>query len=583
MTETNENNYKNENMQRAGQKNEEEFPVPPSFLPCESTTDNTIVTSGFGDFFLKKWDYEYLTQMYWGVYSINGARVNRAKAIYIYRNFGIFKGQFINPSRERVNLSVLRECNPGYDGLSNFQLIEKFFREGICLNCKIDNIPTKKCSEGEDSFPIPDFNFFDSLDEVDLDQYQPLLSAEAAMVNDYDVMTDLVNWPYVAFTNPEIQKNGYVGFTDIIEWFFSIGIYKNININPYGSKINLNYVYLANRLFRLTTYRQVVSWILQFGRTDPDAIIVTPEVQTSGSLNLRPSSWRKNSKMSLFINEFVKNNLLNQNYVPPTELSENFVFSPDGSINVNPSNLPNINTEGGFVPTARIANPNQTTPQNFSGANTINRTNSMNQNMVNRNFRSGNLGPNSSRYAAFALNKSFDNNNATARDSFDNENIAVPSTSFNPYAFSTRNVEQQQDIILSENNPSNTPSNPIACTNCKPSTDSFATAQASPSVSVPPTCENCVTQISAFGPVGNRKGFISPLSITTNPLTSRLNGNLGQSILLDPSIPLRDEINATNGIFRPNGRASVPPRNPTYYDNTNSSAFFKRFNLPFFN
>lgn len=563
MTETNENN-----------KNEEDFPVPlPSFLPCESTVDNTVVTSGFGDFFLKKWDYDYITQMYFGVYSINGARVNRAKAIYIYRNFGIFKGQFINSGRERVNLSVLRECNPGFEGLTNFQLVEKFFREGICLNCKIDNIPTKKCSEAEDSFPVPDFNFFDSLDEVDLDQYQPLQSAEEAMVNDYDVMTDIVNWPYVAITNPEIQKNGFVGFTDIIEWFFDKGIYKNININPYGSKINLNYVYLANRLFRLTTYRQVVSWLLQFGRTDPDAIIVTPELQTSSSLNLRPSSWRKNSKMSLFINEFVKNNLLNQNYVPPTELPENFIFSPDGSINVNPNNLPNINALGGFVPPARNSNQSQTT-QNFSGSNSMNQA-------------YGNRGNNYSRAAAAPSNGVNTRvGGLTARDinlSFDNENVTVPSTRFNPFAFSTRNVEQQQDIILSENNPSNGASYPIACTNCKPSTDSFATAQASPSVSAQPTCENCLTQISAFGPVGNRKGFISPLSITSNPLTSRLNGSLGQSILLDPSIPLREEINATNGIFRPNGRGGIPARNPTYYDNTNSSAFFKRFNLPYYN
>lgn len=572
MAETNQNDQHSQNVENAansGRKRDlgEPSGVSRETLPCESSSENTILRSGFGTFFTDLFDYDFVTQFYFGLYSRNGVRFNRLRALIIFKRIGILNYQFLNPRRERINLQVLKSCNEGYQDLTNAEAVEKFLREGICLNCIIDNLPTQECGEASDTFPIPDvplaelsknipgteyglrssrasparrpsplatFPDLGGLENLDFDEFPTIEDIEDAQTSDYSFFTDVVNWPYVAFSNPQIQKYGLIGNGAVIQWFMEEAIYNNVQINPYGSRINLNYVVEANNLTELKTYDQVVSWILQYGNTDPNAIIATPELQTNNLRALRSGSYSRNGRIAKIINDYVKNNLVSQNYIPPTpEASQTYVFPPSAPISGTPS--------------AASAPPPTS----------------------NANFQSG------AEVPQFV-------NGTRIRNFFG------PFSRFNSSSAGSNATQQQQEVIISETAPAPSTSSAqyaSACVNCKRPTESFSTPTSNPGTEVPPTCQNCVTQVSAFGPLGRRRGFITPVSLSVNPSGPILNGSLGQSILLSPSTSNTDAINNASGasnIFGGGRVAAIRSRFQTYFNTRNTPSFTNPNNLVYF-
>jgi hypothetical protein len=543
--------------------------------PDDKAGEYTVLRSGFGTFFTKIFDYDFITQYYFPLYSRNGVRFNRDKAIFIYCKLGILNYQYVNAKRERVNIDVLKSSNSGYQGLSNAQAVDRFLTQDIHTNCVIDRVPTTPQVE---PFPTPEtpesefakniakfysdaagsrtvFSDFARFRNLEFDDFPTIDDIENVQTANYTFLTDVVNWIYVAYSNPEIQKYGYVGSSAVIQWFLEKGIYNRVKINPYGSYINLDNVVSANSLSELRTYDQVVSWILQFGNTDPDAVIATPEFQTNLYKSLKPGSYLQNGKMTNIINNYVKNNLVSGDYIPTRpEAEQALAYPPKALINGAVAGAPAADAQApGTADGLANAAPSDSA-QGYA-----------------RQFASeGGTKLHGSTQARLSSQQQ--------QEAIINETEARASVT---------NQAARKELAVSA------PRNLYGCQDCKKIRDSYATSKSVVTQAQKGACPTCVNQTDRNGTWGVRRGFITPLSLSDTVPDPILFKSHQKSVLLPPGVSGASLFNSSSnraagsnifggGSGSNNYQNYVSSKNRPHYNLTHNRSFTNNSNLIYF-
>lgn len=527
-------------------------------IPCNSIDGfDKVVRMGTNTFFLQGvglWDYNFINYFYRPFYVHRNIPYNRQKTIEKYKYSGVLRNQFFNRQRMRIDLDFCRNCNPGYNISDNLALLRQIWTKGICSDISIGVIPVQNCSEGIDTFEVNDFDILTDCGETAETIY------ENDCQDDYNFFSDLFDWRFCLFCNRRIVKQGYNGCIGTIEWYLNEGIYEGAAINQWGSVVDLNYVACANGLYELITFREIVCWLVQFGFCDPEVELTPPQPESCLTRKLTPFNFEQNYRISKYLNSYISKNCVSAE-------SAN-VASHCGQPYYNTSST---STTGGTVtqtsrggrsrlrwdPDARIdwsflnENVNNNVPSTSSTAVPYNPNGSFNLN----DNRSNNRG-------IFALQKNNGSYNTSSTPSpyYSGNNLAAPSVASRG-TYDNRNerfkLDNEQAIIRSQNirqgnvqsySTGNTESSvqvPGRC-NCGATNDSYATANAPAGSNISSTCPNCLPQFSAFNPINQNLGFITPLTLTTNPVAPSLNGTQTNSILLGTDS--NGNISSTSGI-----------------------------------
>jgi hypothetical protein len=510
---------------------------------CNSIQNvNRIVKMGNGTFFtpcIGRWSYEFIVNYYLPFYSVNGIRLNRQSAIEKYKREGIFKNQFINSLQERINFFVVRNCNTGYAGLSNIELVDKIFTQGICNDITIDNVPENQCLEASPAFPILDYD----LDEICTDN--SLCSIAESCTDNFNFFTDLFDYEYILYCYRDISRYGYTGCSGAIEWYMTEGIFRGAKYNRYGNYIDLNFVACANNLTQLITYRQVTCWLFRFGICDRDTLFSVPKIESCLSSKLSPYNYSRNIRIAQILDKFINTQCVSAEAANNANNCNSYVNKD--SVNYEPDACINWNCYGNLLSTNNFStNTNTNTNTNINNciSGNCNLTNNQkfygNSNLVNGNLVNGNIISNAStinngvcstcsRAPTLATRNTFNSLNYRAKVDSEQESIVrnLPNCGT---CGNSRTVYNVQNVETVQNIPQAI-SYPAKCS-CNLTTDSYGTANAIAGSNPQNACSNCITQYNAFTPVNQPINYVTPLTLTLNQTPPSLNGTVGNSLLL---------------------------------------------------
>jgi hypothetical protein len=531
-------------------------------VPCTSIAGfDRIVKMGNNTFFqegIGLWNYVFVNSFYREFYSHKNIPLNRRRTIEKYKFNGVFRNQFINRQRMKVNLDFIRNCNPGYNISDNSLLARKVWVEGICSDISIDAVPVQKCSEGIDTFEVFDFDILNDCSE----------SAETIFgddcQDDYNFFSDLFDWKYVLFCNRRIVKQGYNGCVGTIEWYLNEGIYEGAAINQWGSVVDLNYVACANGLYELRCFREIVCWLVQFGFCDPEVELTPPQPESCLTRKLTPYNFDQNYRISKYLNSFIARNCVSAESANITShCGQPYYNTSSGGYNTSSTVSPASRSGR-----SRIRwDPDALIDWSFLNENT-NNVSSTSYSKTNPNGSFNLSGSTNNNRGIFALqtnnpSPNYNTNSKGFDPYYSSNNLAAPSVA-SRRTYNSENerfkLDTEQSIIRSQNIRQGQRSNvqsqsagniessvqvPGRC-NCGATNESFATANSPAGSNIQPTCPNCLPQFSAFNPINQNIGFITPLTLTTNPVAPSLNGTNTNSVLLGTDSS--GNISSTSGI-----------------------------------
>lgn len=555
MTETSTENAAGQNQSAGCPEVSNASATEKAGVGCNSISGvNRFVRMGTNTFFLPnigEWNYDFLVNYYDIFYSINGIRLNRSATIEKYKRKGVLKSQFINPRLERINFAIVRNCNAGYSGLSNVETAEKIFREGICTDIIIDNVPESQCGEASPSFPILDIDFTEGCDEDSGN-----LTTESCN-EEYNFFTDIFDWQFCIFCNQEIQRSGYTGCEGCIEWFITRGVFQGAYFNKFKNYIDLNFVACANNLTQLRTFRQVNCWFFTYGVCDPEVLYSVPNGESCVSSQITPYNYAKTSRIARILSEFIKKECTSAegaNSLSTCNSAVQTTFNPDAEINwasygsllTTPINLNNISynyyptttSTNNYPPTSSTAPASQFPTLATRGTyNSLNERAKIEAEQLAILARNPNFNPLVQRFPNFVTNFTTNNPRLTQY---------VTGGGFSPNFNSNIDVGANGSFISFPANDSGRVS--------------FGSANVSAGANPTNTCPTCVTQYNAYTPVNQPVNYITPLSLTLNPTPRSLNGSLGNSLLL------------SNSSFNSNGTINSNTVAPSAYSILNGTA-----------
>lgn len=534
---------------------------------------NRIVRMGFNTFFLNIFDVDFVGRVYDRFYSINGIRLNPQSIRQKYISQGIYRRQFVNSGRVIINFDIVRACNTGYSGLSNFEVTQKLFREGICDDAVIDSVPVQKCGEALDTFDILDYDILDDCSESN----DYVNTSSSSCDKSYNFFLDLFDWRFVASCNRNIVKSGYTGCVGVTEWYITQGIYEGVPFNRQGNYIDLDFVACANDLRELGKYREVVCYIMQFGICDEEILLAVPEAESCATQQLNGFNYTRFNRITQVLDQFVRTQCVSAEGANSAATCgrgrrrSGILFPPDAQIN-----WASYPTSSSAPPAEAATNPS--TNNNLGNTTAI-------QNFGFFNPQPAALPSSSTSYLSYP--------SAASRNRYNSQNEHFK-------------VRAQEQIITQQLNPNTTRSTsntsaaapiensvpviPGAC-KCGTTSESFATANTSASANLPNTCPNCVRQFNAYQNINENVGPITPLTLTTQPFSAPLNGTPSNSVLVNrangnfnTTSGISGLINANNGVGFGLCGDSCSNRSISqpYYDNGTGTNFRSPYRSAFF-
>lgn len=439
--------------------------------------DFEVITMGINTFFEKLFDYPFVINVYPKIFSIGGAIVNRKEAEQIYKRRGIFLRLIINARGVRINFEVVRTQNvPAYQNLNICELVDKIWTQGICQNITIDLINKTECSEANIQFPVLNVDYFDSCDVegvCDLNFNPNNLYNADSCNDDYNFMIDIFDWQFVLYCNQEMIQSGYNGCQGSIQWYILEGIPRRVPFNRFGQYLNLDYIAVANELFLLNTYEQVIRWLLLYGFGDRNTKLVPPQLKSSLSKNITARNYSKTFNVGKILNNIINSTTNDHDveyyYPPEAHIPWNEIIQQYG----NNTNRSNFNTNS--KTNVNTFNTSSNTTRNIQNYNSSNSRRVNQQNVV------------------------LDSNYETSSTQFSNNNTFTTNTSV--YNTTTNSCE------------------PITTA----ATNEFESVN---------KCPNCVITTNALQPLTRNYNNITPLTFTLNRQNASLSAGTRSSYLL---------------------------------------------------